>query len=149
MIGLGIMGSAMAQALIDAGFRVIGTDVRSTRRQWLQRTGGADLASCGAVANNAEVLIMSLPSVAALEQVVAEIALVSEHSRKAQRDLLVIETSTLPIADKKRAMSTLRRVGVSMIDCPIKRHSKADERRWLDNLRQWQRKFMQESEADL
>ena len=119
MIGLGIMGSAMAQALIDAGFRVIGTDVRWTRRQWLQRAGGAGLASCGAVASTAEVLIMSLPSVAALEQVIAEIALVSEHSRKALRDLLVIETSTLPIADKKRAMSTLRRVGVSMIDCPI------------------------------
>ena len=119
MIGLGIMGSAMAKALIAADFRVIGTDIRATRRRWLQRAGGSGLASCGTVASNAEVLITSLPTVAALDQVVAEIALACERSRKSQRELLVIETSTLPIADKKRAMSSLKRVGVSMIDCPI------------------------------
>lgn len=32
VIGLGIMGSAMANALIEAGYRVVGTDVRAAAR---------------------------------------------------------------------------------------------------------------------
>jgi 3-hydroxyisobutyrate dehydrogenase-like beta-hydroxyacid dehydrogenase len=33
MIGLGIMGGAMAEALIDAGYRVVGYDVNAKARQ--------------------------------------------------------------------------------------------------------------------
>ena len=32
VIGLGIMGGAMAKALIAAGFRVVGTDIRAKAR---------------------------------------------------------------------------------------------------------------------
>jgi len=119
IIGLGIMGSAMAKALIDAGYRVIGNDIRAMPRQRLIRAGGRCLNSCAAVASHANVLITSLPSVTALDDVVAEIAPVCEASRKSKPPLIVIETSSLPIADKKRAMSNLRHVGVTMIDCPI------------------------------
>ena len=50
IIGLGIMGSAMANALMGAGYRVIGYDVRAKPRQWLKRAGGRPMPSCGAVA---------------------------------------------------------------------------------------------------
>ena len=40
VIGLGIMGSAMAGALIEAGYRVVGTDVRAAARTRLRRAGG-------------------------------------------------------------------------------------------------------------
>ena len=36
-----------------------------------------------------------------------------------KRRAVVIETSTLPIADKERARQSLARVGVTLIDCPI------------------------------
>ena len=40
MIGLGIMGSAMASNLVKAGFRVIGYDVASKARAAHRRAGG-------------------------------------------------------------------------------------------------------------
>jgi 3-hydroxyisobutyrate dehydrogenase-like beta-hydroxyacid dehydrogenase len=127
VIGLGIMGSAMAGALIDAGFSVVGTDLRAASRQRLRRAGGRPLASSAAVAAEVDVLIASLPTGAALEAVVAEIA-ASRKSRPgsrlgskpgSQRRAVMIETSTLPIADKERARLSLARAGVALIDCPI------------------------------
>jgi 3-hydroxyisobutyrate dehydrogenase-like beta-hydroxyacid dehydrogenase len=114
VIGLGIMGSAMANALIEAGYKVVGTDIRSKPRQQLKRAGGRPLTSSAAVAGAADVLIVSLATVAALDAVVAEIA-----SRKGKRGLIVIETSTLPIDDKMRAMQALKRAGTTTLDCPI------------------------------
>jgi len=120
VIGLGIMGSAMANALIGAGYRVIGYDVRTKPRRRLKRDGGRCMSSCGAVARSADALITSLPSVAALDVVVREIAAAARATqRKSKPRLIVIETSTLPIADKERAMKSLKRVGVTALDCPI------------------------------
>jgi putative dehydrogenase len=115
MIGLGIMGSAMANALIEASYKVVGTDTRSKPRQQLERAGGRALGSSAAVAAHADVLIVSLATVAALAAVVAEIV----AARKSRRGLIVIETSTLPIEEKTRAMQALKRVGATTLDCPI------------------------------
>ena len=115
VIGLGIMGSAMAGALIEAGYRVVGTDVRTAARTRLKRAGGQALGSSAAVADAAEVMIMSLPSVAALDAVAAEMAAAGKRRRRAS----VIETSTLPIADKERARASLARAGIALLDCPI------------------------------
>lgn len=115
VIGLGIMGSAMAKALIAADFRVVGTDIRAKARADLKRAGGRSLLSGAAVASSADIVITSLASTAALHAVVAEIA----AKRATQRKLIVIETSTLPIADKERAKAALSRAGVTVLDCPI------------------------------
>ncbi len=119
VIGLGIMGSAMAEALRTARYRVVGTDVRAAARQRLARAGGRAVGSSAEVAREADVLITSLPTVAALDMVVAEIAYACETAGKSSRRPIVIETSTLPIADKERALADLARAGVAMLDCPI------------------------------
>ena len=119
IIGLGIMGSAMAEALIGAGYSVVGYDVNSTSRRRLKSTGGSSLSSCAAVASRADVLITSLPSVAALDDVVDKIAAACATKNKAKPGVIVIETSTLPIADKERAMKQLKQVRATMLDCPI------------------------------
>lgn len=119
IIGLGIMGSAMAEALIGAGYSVVGYDVNSTSRRRLKSAGGSSLSSCAAVASRADVLITSLPSVAALEDVVEKIAAACATKNKAKPGLIVVETSTLPIADKERAMKRLKQVRATMLDCPI------------------------------
>jgi putative dehydrogenase len=53
MIGLGIMGSAMAGHLMRAGHRVIGYDVLARRRQDHRRAGGEAAASCRDVGTRA------------------------------------------------------------------------------------------------
>lgn len=119
IIGLGIMGGAMAEALIGAGYRVCGYDVHPAARQHLKRAGGRPLSSCAKVASSVDVVITSLPSVAALDDVVEKIVPVSGTKRGSKSRLVVIETSTLPIPDKERALRRLKRAGATVLDCPI------------------------------
>ncbi len=117
VVGLGIMGGAMALALRAAGHVVCGYDPLATARQRLKKAGGQPLASSGAVAARADIVITSLATVAALDDVVAGIAAVRWSKNQALP--IVIETSTLPLADKLRAMKHLQRAGIAVLDCPI------------------------------
>ncbi|MET0203045.1 MAG: NAD(P)-dependent oxidoreductase [Casimicrobiaceae bacterium] len=113
MIGLGIMGSAMASNLVKAGFRVVGHDVVPKARAAHRRAGGVVGRSNGDVARRAPIVVTSLPSAAALEAVAEEIV------RARPRDLVVVETSTLPLDVKHAAQRRLAGVRVTMLDCPL------------------------------
>src|SRR5262249_27030195 len=69
VVGLGNMGLPMAGHLIAAGYRVQGYDVRPEAVEALARTGGVPAASAAEAAAGAELVITSLPSVAALQEV--------------------------------------------------------------------------------
>lgn len=114
VIGLGIMGGAMAEALLARGHPVVGYDVAPAARRRLKRAGGLPLYSSGAVAERANFVITSLASAAALEDAAARIA----RARR-RPGLIVIETSTLALADKERARRQLARAGVETLDCPV------------------------------
>src|SRR5882672_1864269 len=97
MIGLGIMGSAMAGNLMRAGHRVIGYDVLARRRQDHRRAGGEAAASCRDVGKRAAIVVCSLPSSEALLQTAADLA------ESARPPRIVVDTSTLPVAVKHQA----------------------------------------------
>jgi putative dehydrogenase len=104
VIGLGIMGSAMAANLARAGFRVRGYDVIASRRR-----AAASPARSAREAGKAPVVITSLPSSEALDAVAEEL----------KAKTIVVETSTLPIEDKVRARDTLKKKGITLLDCPL------------------------------
>jgi putative dehydrogenase len=116
MIGLGIMGSAMSPNLLKAGFSVIGYDIRPELVQVLVDRGGIGVASCMEVADNADVIITSLPSVQALQDVVSGKEGLMKGAKKGQ---CVIETSTLPLEAKQGAYEALKAMGVDLLDCPL------------------------------
>src|SRR5467141_426277 len=99
VIGLGIMGSAMAANLARAGFAVYGYDIVASRR------AGKRCRSVDEVASTAPIIITSLPSSYALHEVAPKL-----------RGAIVIETSTLPIEDKLKARDV---VGKTLLDCPL------------------------------
>jgi 3-hydroxyisobutyrate dehydrogenase-like beta-hydroxyacid dehydrogenase len=113
MIGLGIMGGAMARNLVKAGFSVIGCDVRAEARTALKRAGGTVARSNTEVAQGAAIVITSLPSVAVLERVTEELA------TGGAKGLLVIETSTMPLAAREAARARLASKGITLLDCPL------------------------------
>ncbi len=116
VIGLGIMGSAMSGNLLKAGFRVVGYDIDASRRDQLKAKGGEAVETPADVVTGADIIILSLPSVAAFEEVVSgENGLVSA----ANKDLIVIETGTLPIDVKERGRDALSETGAVMLDCPL------------------------------
>ena len=107
VIGLGAMGSAMSANLVKAGVEVRGYDVVAGKRAALKRAGGKPVASIGKL--SAGIIITSLPSAAALHAV----------SDLLQKKCVVVETSTLPIEDKEKARATLKRKGITLLDCPL------------------------------
>jgi putative dehydrogenase len=117
VLGLGIMGGTMAEALLGADHEIFGYDPLASAQRRLKQAGGQPVASAAAVAARADVVITSLATVAALDDVVEEIA--AARRPKNQVALVVVETSTLALADKARALTRLRRAGIMMLDCPI------------------------------
>ena len=113
LIGLGIMGSAIAASLLRAGYQVVGYDIAPARRREHGRAGGRVARSAADVGRAAEIVICSLPSASALADVAAAVAI----KRRSRR--IVIETSTLPIPAKLAARRRLAAAGVTMLDCPL------------------------------
>ena len=113
MLGVGIMGLAMAVNLMKAGFQVTGYDPDPKAMKRLKAAGGKARQSAADLASDAQVVICSLPGPEALHDAVQQIAACG------QRDLLVVETSTLDIADKTAARNALKAKGIVMLDCPL------------------------------
>jgi 3-hydroxyisobutyrate dehydrogenase-like beta-hydroxyacid dehydrogenase len=116
VIGLGIMGSAYAGHLIDAGFVTTGFDVADGAAQRFTRRGGTAAATPRAVAANAGVVICALPSAAALQAALFD---PDGLAAGAGPGLIVVEASTLPLAVKERARARLAEHGVTLLDAPV------------------------------
>ena len=105
MIGVGVMGFAMARNLRQAGFDVVGYDPAPGARERLAEIGGTVVEAPRLVAEACPTIILSLPSAKALADAVGgENGLAAASAR----GTVAIECSTLPLADKKAA---LRRSG--------------------------------------
>ena len=116
MIGLGIMGSAMSNNLLKDGFTVIGYDILDDCVQAHVKRGGVAGASVRDVAEKAEFIFTSLPSVAAFETVIwGEEGFLAAGSGSP----IIIETSTLEIDLKQRGHDALKDSGIVMLDCPL------------------------------
>lgn len=116
MIGLGIMGSAMATHLAKAGRRVYGADVSAAARKKMTRLLTSVDAGMAQALDNTELLITSLPSVAALNDVVDQVI---DWRQRHAGPVVIAETSTLPFVDKQAARERLAAVDVGLLDCPL------------------------------
>lgn len=113
VIGLGIMGGAMARNLREAGWRVLGFDTDAATRAALA-AGGIEIgADAVAVARTAPVLITSLPKPVALHATAAALAGAGLPPR------IIVETSTFALVDKLAAEQVLRAAGHTALDCPL------------------------------
>jgi len=117
VIGLGIMGGAMAEALLKSGYTVTGFDVVSAAKQRLKAAGGKALANSTRVLEASDVVLVSVATSAALAQVAEQLC--QAPKRPAGQRALVVETSTLPIEDKQAFAAAMKRAGLDVMDCPI------------------------------
>jgi putative dehydrogenase len=113
IIGLGIMGGAIARNLVDRAWRVIGFDIEATRRAELGLAGVTIAADVGQVVRDAPVVMTSLPTPEAVADVAQTIA------KSGQSPRIVVELSTLTLADKLSFESILNRAGHIALDCPL------------------------------
>jgi len=113
VIGVGIMGSAIARNLIASGFAVRGFDTDPARLSELREIGGVSAGSAAEAVRGATFVLTSLPNVAALEATVASL----EAAPVPQA--IVVELSTFPLQAKTQAHDRLRDAGMTLLDCPL------------------------------
>jgi putative dehydrogenase len=116
VIGLGNMGGALAASLLRAGVATWGFDIDRTRMETFEALGGRSASSPADVAAACDIMIASLPSVRALDQVVAGDGGLLASGREG---LVVIEASTLSLETKEAARERLRSIASVMLDCPV------------------------------
>jgi len=113
VIGLGIMGSAIARNLLARGTRIVGYDIAPERITAFASAGGKPVGSAREAATLADTVLTSLPSAAALDATVAGILAAP------RRELILVELSTLPLQDKEHSRDRLAVSGITMLDCPL------------------------------
>ena len=113
VVGLGIMGGAMARNLVKGDWRVIGFDIDAARRSELAADGVEIADDVVALAGAAPVIITSLPGAAALVGTARDLAAAAVEPR------IVVETSTLALDDKIKAEAMFRDAGHVCLDSPL------------------------------
>lgn len=116
VIGLGNMGGAIAQNLLEAGFEVVGIDIDPARMAPFTAKGGKAASSPAEVTEGADIVILSLPSVAALEQVIHGPGGLVPDGRSG---VLCVESSTFPLSAKMAAAEALAEKDIALLDCTV------------------------------
>jgi 3-hydroxyisobutyrate dehydrogenase-like beta-hydroxyacid dehydrogenase len=113
LIGLGLLGSALAERLLASGFDVLGFDTSAERCREFQKLGGSLAASAGEVAGRANRLLLSLPTSEIASQVVAEIL------PQLPSGAIVVDTTTGEPEQMIALAESLSRAGVNYLDATV------------------------------
>jgi L-threonate 2-dehydrogenase len=110
------MGSALSAHLLTAGWRVTGYDIDAARMAAHTGRGGETAGGPAGTAAGADIVVTSLPTAQALLDVAAGEGGLAAAPRPG---LVVIETSTLPLAVKRQARDALAARDIVLLDCPL------------------------------
>jgi len=125
IVGLGLLGHAIASRLIKAGHAVIGFDVLPDRVSALAAMGGKPAPSAAAVAQSAEAVCTLLPSLATAEAAILGAGGILAGARPG---LAVIQMSTISPTLTERLAREVTARGLGFLDCPVSGTSSMVER---------------------
>ena len=114
-VGLGSIGLPMAVRLVRAGHQVVGCDLRDDARVEFESLGGELARSPREVADRCAVVMASLPTPAAVEQV----AVGADGLVGGERIKLYVDLSTTGPLVAKRVAATLGLRGIVALDAPV------------------------------
>jgi 2-hydroxy-3-oxopropionate reductase len=115
IVGLGLMGSALAERLLGAGYGAVGFDIDVAKAGKLQRLGGTVAGSIRDVAERCDVLFLAVFDTDQVEAVVEEI--VGSLASGSGRTVLCAST-----CDPDRIAALAQRVeprGLHLLDTPV------------------------------
>lgn len=116
VVGLGLLGGAIATRLLSAGHAVVGHDIVPDCVERLVALGGIAAKSAAEVAAGAEVVCTVLPSLAAVEQAILDADGVLAG---APAGLTLCQMSTISPALTERLAAESAARGCVFLDCPI------------------------------
>jgi 3-hydroxyisobutyrate dehydrogenase-like beta-hydroxyacid dehydrogenase len=113
LIGLGLMGGALADRLLGAGQRVIGWDIDAERRAALREHGGEVARDAQEVFSSCSRVVLSLPSHREVGDVVRA------AGAALGRGLTIIDTTTGDPASSEELAKILSEQGIIYLDATI------------------------------
>ena len=113
LIGIGLLGSAIVNRLIDSGIRVHGFDSNEKQLESLKQSGGIACNSLTEAVQNCKVLILSLPS----SDVV--LSLVQQLRNDFEPSQIVIDTTTGDPQQMVAISQSLAKLGVSYLEATV------------------------------
>ena len=125
VVGLGLLGGAVAARLLAAGHAVVGFDVARERVAALEARGGKGAESALAVTRAADAVLTLLPSLASVEEVVLGSAGLITAARP---DQPIVQMSTISPALTEGLAGALAVRGLAFLDCPVSGTSSMVER---------------------
>ena len=125
VVGLGLLGGAVASRLLAAGQAVVGFDVARERVAALEARGGKGAESAVAVTRAADAVLVLLPSLASVEEVMLGAAGLITAARP---DQPIVQMSTISPALTERLAGALAARGLAFLDCPVSGTSSMVER---------------------
>ena len=118
VIGLGLMGGAMARRLIETGHGVAGYDVVAEKVAAASALGASACGSPAEVAGAADIVLMSLTTTAAVEEVVLGTGGIASAGRLDGK--VLVDHSTTEIEATRRVAAALTAAtGMGFIDAPV------------------------------
>jgi 3-hydroxyisobutyrate dehydrogenase-like beta-hydroxyacid dehydrogenase len=114
LIGVGAMGAPIARALLAAGYDLMVFDRCEAARQALADEGAVLGRNSAVVARESDILLLSLPNDAAVEEVATQAVAV-----RAAPGLVVCDLSTIAAPTARQLAKTLAVRGVEWLDCPV------------------------------
>jgi 3-hydroxyisobutyrate dehydrogenase len=116
VIGLGNMGRGMARSAVRGGYRVLGFDAAPGAADALRADSVEARASIAAIAAEVDVLILSLPTSAIVEEVVLGQDGVASHGRPG---LIVVDTTTADPVSTRKVAAALAECRIGFVDGPV------------------------------
>jgi 3-hydroxyisobutyrate dehydrogenase-like beta-hydroxyacid dehydrogenase len=116
VVGVGLLGHAVATRLLAAGHEVIGYDVVPKRNAALEAAGGRAAASIAEVTKAAEAVCVLLPSLATVEDAILGARGVLPSAAPGQ---VIAQMSTISPALTERLAREASAQGVNFLDCPV------------------------------
>jgi len=114
LIGLGLLGSALAERLLGAGWQIVGFDVDAERRRRLDELGGQPLGSAREVVRQCHgTLLLSLPDSRVVEHVVGEV------DGELTPPLTIIDTTTGDPRSSETLAARLAQRGIDYLDATV------------------------------
>jgi 3-hydroxyisobutyrate dehydrogenase-like beta-hydroxyacid dehydrogenase len=116
VIGVGLLGSAIARVLLDAGYQIVGYDIMPERLAELAQAGGVAARSAAEVARRSCEIFLVLPTLESVEESITGDGGVLAGS---SAETVVIQMSTISpeLAVRMEAATRARRA--SFLDAPI------------------------------
>lgn len=112
LIGLGLLGSAMSERFMAAGYSVLGFDSNAERREQFRTAGGVLCDSARTVFQNCETVVLSLPNSGIVAEVISGcLDRIQQH--------LIVDTTTGSPEDARQLAAQLEALGACYLDATV------------------------------